>query len=106
MPPSMRDFPFAIVGVDLDGTLIDTAGDLTAAVNHALSLIGRAPLTEAEVRPMIGLGGTRMLEQGLAATVRIRTDDIERLYSDRLSYSAAHIAIGRRHFPDNRSMVA
>ena len=41
----MSDFPFAIVGFDLDGTLIDTVGDLTAAVNHALSLVYRAPLT-------------------------------------------------------------
>src|SRR3546814_19038347 len=68
MPPSRRDFPFAIVGFDLDGTLTDTAGDLTAAVNHALSLVARAPLTEAEVRPMIGLGARPMLDQGLAAT--------------------------------------
>ena len=36
------DFPFAIVGFDLDGTLVDTAGDLTAAVNHALGLAARA----------------------------------------------------------------
>jgi len=33
------DFPFRIVGFDLDGTLVDTAGDLTAAVNHALALL-------------------------------------------------------------------
>src|SRR3546814_2991381 len=99
MPPSMRDFPFAIVGFDLDGTLIDTAGDLTAAVNHALSLVDRAPLTEAEVRPMIGLGARPMLEQGLAATGGVPDGALDRLYPDLLRYYDAHIAVHRRPFP-------
>jgi phosphoglycolate phosphatase len=37
----MADFPFDIVGFDLDGTLFDTSADLTDAVNHALGLLGR-----------------------------------------------------------------
>src|SRR3546814_17872672 len=98
MPPSMRDFPFAIVGFDLDGTLIDTAGDLTAAVNHALSLVDRAPLTEAEVRPMIGLGARPMLEQGLAATGGGPDGALDRLYPDLLRHSDAHIALHSRPF--------
>ena len=32
--------PFDIVGFDLDGTLIDTSGDLAAAVNHAIGTVG------------------------------------------------------------------
>ena len=92
-------FPFAIGGFDLDGTLVDTAGDLTAAVNHALSLAARGPLTEAEVRPMIGLGARHMLEQGFAATGGIPGGDFERLYRELLRFYEAHIAVHSRVFP-------
>lgn len=92
-------FPFEIVGFDLDGTLVDTAGDLTAAVNHALGLATRAPLSEAEVRPMIGLGARHMLEQGFAATGGIPGGDFERLYRELLRFYEAHIAVHSRVFP-------
>lgn len=95
----MNGFPFAIVGFDLDGTLVDTAGDLTAAVNHALGLVARAPLPEAEVRPMIGLGAKHMLEQGLLATGGIPGGDFERLFRELLRYYEAHIAVHSHAFP-------
>ena len=92
-------FPFAIVGFDLDGTLVNTAGDLTAAVNHALALAAREPLSEAQVRPMIGLGARHMLEQGLAATGGVPGGDFERLYRELLRFYEANIAVHSRAFP-------
>lgn len=95
----MNAFSFRIVGFDLDGTLVDTAGDLTAAVNHALSLLDRAPLTEARVRPMIGLGAKHMLEQGLRATGGVPEGAVDRLYDELLRHYDAHICVHSRAFP-------
>jgi phosphoglycolate phosphatase len=53
---------------DLDGTLIDSVGDLTAAINRLLAELGRAPLDVAQVRPMIGDGVGNLVEQVLAAS--------------------------------------
>ncbi|WP_288935357.1 HAD-IA family hydrolase [uncultured Sphingomonas sp.] len=92
-------FPFAIVGFDLDGTLLDTSGDLAAAVNHALGSIGRAPLTVEQVKPMIGGGARHMLGQGMAATGGCDDATLDVLHRRLLDYYAAHIAIHTRPYP-------
>src|SRR3546814_14902126 len=92
-------FPFAIVGFDLDGTLLDTLGDLAAAVNHTLALMERAPLAEAAVRPMIGRGARHMLEEGLRASGGVPDGAVERLYPELLRFYEAHIAIHSPPFP-------
>lgn len=53
---------------DLDGTLIDTAGDLAAAMNTALAAYGRDPLATAAVRHLVGHGALAMLRHGFALT--------------------------------------
>ncbi len=52
---------------DLDGTLVDSAGDLTAALNEALREIGAKPLPVDAVRRMIGDGTPMLVARGLAA---------------------------------------
>ena len=46
---------------DLDGTLLNTLGDLTAAVNHALAAHGFPTHTEAAVRTFIGDGVRQLI---------------------------------------------
>lgn len=52
-------WPEAVV-FDLDGTLIDSVGDITDALNAALAKEGLETFSEAELRLMVG-GGARVL---------------------------------------------
>lgn len=65
MPPrlSLRAIVF-----DLDGTLIDSAGDLATALNRVLDESGRTQVTLAQVKRMIGDGSAKLVERGFAAT--------------------------------------
>ena len=53
---------------DLDGTLIDAAPDIAAALGEVLTKLGRAPLDEATVRRMVGHGIARLVADAMAAT--------------------------------------
>ncbi|WP_230188589.1 HAD family hydrolase [Sphingobium sp. CECT 9361] len=64
----MVEIPFDIIGFDLDGTLLDTSGDLAAAVNHAITAIGRPAYPPDAIRPFVGKGARVMLERALAAS--------------------------------------
>lgn len=75
----MRKIPFDIVGFDLDGTLIDTSGDLAAAVNHAIGTIGCPPFAVEEIKPFVGKGARVMLERALAASGRGDAETLEQL---------------------------
>ncbi|TPG54423.1 HAD-IA family hydrolase [Sphingomonas glacialis] len=90
---------FKIVGFDLDGTLVDSSGDLTAAVNDALASAGRPTLTVAQVRTMVGGGAKHMLAQGLEATGGCTPEEFRPIYKRMLAYYAAHISVHTRPFP-------
>jgi phosphoglycolate phosphatase len=59
--------PPALILFDLDGTLIDSAADLAAAVNRMLTAFGCEPLSVPEVRRMIGDGVGMLVGRALAA---------------------------------------
>jgi phosphoglycolate phosphatase len=89
----MSDFPFAIVGFDLDGTLVDSNRDLGPAINHALSIGGRPGVPPESVRQLIGGGSRLMFERALQITGGpLPDDEFEALYGELLTYYEAHIA--------------
>jgi phosphoglycolate phosphatase len=52
---------------DLDGTLVDSVPDLTNSLNEVLRERGYAPLSRAEVAPMVGDGVPALVTRGFAA---------------------------------------
>lgn len=55
---------------DLDGTLVDSAPDIHAALNRALRARGLAPYSIEEVKAMIGDGTKALIERALAGRGR------------------------------------
>jgi len=67
---------------DLDGTLVDTAGDLVASLNHALAAAGLKAVDPVAFRPFSGRGSKVMLETAFArAGRRLDADTLARLTS-------------------------
>lgn len=73
---------------DLDGTLLNTLGDLTAAVNHALTAYGLPTHTEAEVRTYIGDGVKTLIARSCPADADEAT--LAAVLAAYLPYYAAH----------------
>ncbi|WP_159978314.1 MULTISPECIES: HAD family hydrolase [unclassified Novosphingobium] len=102
----MTAFPFQIVGFDLDGTLLDSLGDLGHAVNHALSLEGRRSVPISEVRGFVGGGARKMLANAMVATGGAVDDArFEELHDALLTYYEANIAVETRLFPGGEAML-
>lgn len=59
---------FEALVFDLDGTLVDSAPDLTRAVNVLLAEQGRPPVTQAQVRNFVGDGAAILVQRTFAAT--------------------------------------
>jgi phosphoglycolate phosphatase len=81
---------YELVIFDLDGTLLDTLKDLTAAVNHALRIQGFPLRTSEEVRRMIGNGIANTMRCALPegsgeAVSRQALSDFKRYYLEHVN---------------------
>ncbi len=85
---------------DLDGTLVDTADDLAASMNHVLTGAGYAPAPPGSVRHLVGRGAKRMLGRGyeIAAGRAASQAELEAGLNDFLDHYAANIAVHSRPF--------
>ena len=62
------------VVIDLDGTLLDTAADLAAAINRMLVELGREPLPRSTVATYVGKGAEVLVHRALGGGLDARVD--------------------------------
>jgi phosphoglycolate phosphatase len=67
--------PFSLVVFDLDGTLIDSIGDLCTAVNRTVAEWGGRRLSVDEVARMVGEGARLLVGRAVTASGAAATDE-------------------------------
>jgi phosphoglycolate phosphatase len=102
----MADFPYDLVGFDLDGTLLDTAWDLGQALNHALGSIGRPAIPLQDVRGLIGGGTNQLLRNGMARTGGVDEAILPDLTETLVAYYETNIARHTTLYPGGEVMLA
>ena len=81
---------------DLDGTLLDTLGDLHASTNAVLRQFGYPERTIDEVRRFVGNGARVLIQQAVPAGEDHRVDEVLSAFQ---TYYAAHCDILTRPYP-------
>lgn len=63
-----------VIIFDLDGTLIDSSGDLALAINHMLKTINRSTFTLDEIHNWVGNGAQTLVKRALSGSSEISTN--------------------------------
>ncbi len=96
--------PIGAVLFDLDGTLLDTAPDLGAAVNHVLIEEGVTPLSMSAIRHVASDGALGLLRAGLGEQ-QLELRGAARLRQALLDYYAGHLCVGTRPYPGMTALI-
>ena len=76
---------------DLDGTLLDSLGDLTDSVNHTLAQYGCPPRTMEEIRSFVGNGAEQLIR--LALPGKESDPPLSEVFATYKAYYATHARI-------------
>jgi phosphoglycolate phosphatase len=87
----------ATIVFDLDGALVDSAPDLTNALNDVLTRRGHAAVSAEAVRASVELGARVMIEEALRRAHV--ADDVDGMLAEFLIHYEANIARESRPFP-------
>ena len=88
---------------DLDGTILDTLGDLHAATNAVLHAFGYPERTIDEVRRFVGNGARVLIQQAVPAGEEHRVEEVLAAFQ---AYYAAHCDILTRPYPGIPELLA
>ena len=78
-----------LVIFDLDGTLLNTVGDIAAATNHALQEHHYPTRSEKEIRSFVGNGINKLFERALPEGHKTQ-EDVLQIRSSFIPYYNAH----------------
>jgi len=87
---------YTLLIFDLDGTLIDSLADLTEAVNHMRSAFRIPPLSQEQVRGMVGQGARILVEKALPEAAAEEIDKGLELFID---YNHSHLLDNTALYP-------
>ncbi len=90
---------------DLDGTLVDSLPDITASANFTLHQLGLPPLTETQVRYMIGDGIRKLIERAIAVHHPPTEEEVERAFSIYIDYYKDHCTDQSYVYPGVRDLL-
>lgn len=93
----------SLILFDLDGTLIDSRADLTAAVNHVLRGFDLPQLSPEVVAGYVGDGARLLVQRALGAAHGARLDEGLRQF---MAYYGAHLLEHTQPYPGVPEMLA
>lgn len=94
--------PLGAAIFDLDGTLVNTSGDITEAANHLLTVAGKEQRSQAEVLSYVGHGASYLI-RGLLGLKPV--DDLEPWLEIYQIYYSEHQGEGSTLYPDIRDCL-
>ncbi|HZG18798.1 MAG TPA: phosphoglycolate phosphatase [Herbaspirillum sp.] len=101
------NYRYEAIIFDLDGTLIDSAPDIAAAVNAYLAEHGHAPLSVASVERFIGNGPRRLIDDILTEQgVHLDVAELDEAVEQYITHYRRHPASHTRFFPHVREDLA
>lgn len=100
MPPPLLVF-------DLDGTLVDTAPDLIASLNHCLRGVGMDPAARETMGFHVGLGSRALIERAYALRSQaLAPEELDRLSAIFLDHYAGAIPGDSKPYPGVLDAIA
>ncbi|MBI1953191.1 MAG: HAD-IA family hydrolase [Candidatus Omnitrophica bacterium] len=91
-----------LIVYDLDGTLVDTRGDIVQAVAHTLRRMGAPALSREEILPFVGRGLRQMVAGFIKSDDPGRVEQAMKIYRD---YYAEHLLDQSRLYPGAKAVL-